>query len=350
MGTCTHSLSSNTNLINKEQTYKLLSPIKINPASLSTSNCNDDHSLNTKATSIPNVHFNNTKRISSSYNRFKQKSSGKIINLLGYKASNKYKTSNILFSKNKSNSQKKFTAKTNKYYTPRIINQMIPYSNIEKIPLDNKTKRDTKKSSNYNKIESILNNKINSIDNYNISNIESKSINFDDDIKSIKNRKIIEDEDDTQKIINNLDEQIKRKSNKANSSLILSFEDFEIKNKNEDIQLYYLNEFNFNPDNIFSSGKDFDKIIQSQIYKKKIDFTNMLLLLPERRWYKEVIDLSDSLKINREKHAKDPVYLNDYLNKFIKIYNHFNHLVWALGYFYSNSLLFNKSKGLNKKK
>ena len=63
MGTCQASFSSKTNLINKEQTYKLLSPKKINPASLSISNCNDDHSLNTKATSIQNVQFNNTKRM-----------------------------------------------------------------------------------------------------------------------------------------------------------------------------------------------------------------------------------------------------------------------------------------------
>ena len=350
MGTCQASFSSKTNLINKEQTYKLLSPKKINPASLSISNCNDDHSLNTKATSIQNVQFNNTKRISSSHNRFKKKSPGKIINLLGYKGSNKYKTSNNLFPKNKSNSQKKYAGITNKYYTPRIINQMIPYSIGEKIPLDNKTKRVTKKISINNKIESKLNNKINSLDNYNLSNPEYKSINFDDDIRPIKNRKIIEDEDDTQKIINNLDEQIKRKNNKTSNSLILSFDDFENKDKNEDIQLYYLNEFNFNPDNIFSTGKDFDKIIQSQIYKKKIDFANLLLLLPERRWYKELIELSDSLKINRKKHATDPIYLNEYLNKFIKIYNHFNHLVWALGYFYSNSLLFNKSKWFKQEK
>ena len=323
MGTCQASISSKTNMIKKEQTYKLLSPKKINPSSLSTSNCNDDHSLNTKATSIQNVQFNNTKRISNSHNRFKKKTSGKIINLLGYKGSNKYKTSNILFPRNNSNSQKKYGNKTNKYYTPRIINQMIPLSHNEKMPLDNKTKRDTKKISIYNKIESILNNKIKSIDNSNLSNFEGKSINLDDDIKSIKNRKIIEDEDDTEKIINNLDEQIKRKNNKATNSLILSFDDFE--NKNEDIQLYYLNEFNFNPNNIFSTGKDFDKIIQSEIYKKKIDFTNLILLLPERGWYKELIELSDSLKINREKHSKDPLFLNEYLNKFIKIYNHFNH-------------------------
>ena len=164
MGTCQASLSSKTNMINKEQTYKLLSPKKINPSSLNTSNCNDDHSLNTKATSIQNVQFNNTKRISNSHNKFKKKTSGKIINLLGYKGSNKYKTSNILFPRNNSNSQKKYGNMTNKYYTPRIINQMIPLSH-EKMPLDNKTKRDTKKISIYNKIESILNNKFKSIDN-----------------------------------------------------------------------------------------------------------------------------------------------------------------------------------------
>jgi len=349
MGTCQASLSIKTNLISKEQTYKLLSPKKINPSSLSISNCNDDHSLNTKATSIQNVQFNNSKRISSSHNRFKKKSPGKIINLLGYNGSHKYKTSSVLYTKN-SNSQKKYTAITNKYYTPRIINQKLPEDKYEKMPLDNKTKRVTKKINKYNKIESILNNKIKSIDNSNISNYDVRSMNFDDDIKSIKNRKIIEDEDDTEKIINNLNEQIKKKNNKTNNSLILSFDDFENKNKNEDIQLYYLNEFNFNPDNIFSTGKDFDKIIQSQDYKKKIDFTNLLLLLPERRWYKEIIELSDSLKINRKKHATDPLYLNEYLNKFIKIYNHFNHLVWALGYFYSNSLLFNKSKWFKQEK
>jgi len=350
MGTCQVNISGEINKISKEQTYKLLSPRKINPSTLNSSNNNDDQSLNIKATPIHNVQFNNTKRISSSHNRFKKKAAGKIINLLGHNGSSKYKTSSVLYPKNNSNSQQKDTSITNKYYTPRIINQILPYNKNEKMPLDNKTKRVTKKISKYKKIESILDNKIKSIDNSKITNFEDKLINFDDDIKPIKNKKIIEDEDDTEKIINNLDEQIKKKNNKTNNALILSFDDFEIKNKNEDIQLYYLNEFNFNPDNIFSTGKDFDKIIQSQIYKNKIDFTNSILLLPERSWYKELIELSDSLKINREKHVGDPLFLNDYLNKFIKIYNHFNHLVWALGYFYSNSLLFNKSKWFKQEK
>jgi hypothetical protein len=72
--------------------------------------------------------------------------------------------------------------------------------------------------------------------------------------------------------------------------------------------------------------------------------------LPERQWYKELIELSDSLKIKRVKQTLDSFALNEYLNKFIKIYNHFYHLVWAIGYFYSGSLLHNKISLFKKEK
>ena len=181
------------------------------------------------------------------------------------------------------------------------------------------------------------------------SEVKSKSINELNSNKSqYIHKKVITDEDDidANAIILNLEKEINKNNNKKNNKLILSFDDDKNKEE-EDIQLYYLNEFHFNPENKYSSENDFDNIIKSEDFKDKKNLTNLLLLLPERKWYKELIELSDIIKINR---IKKNTELNQYLNKFIKIYNHFNHIVWALGYFYSNSLLFNKISWFNKKK
>ena len=63
------------------------------------------------------------------------------------------------------------------------------------------------------------------------------------------NKKIISDEDDTDSIIYNLDEEINKKIIKKNYSIW----SFDGEKKEEDIQLYFLNEFNFNPQNKFSN-------------------------------------------------------------------------------------------------
>ena len=161
--------------------------------------------------------------------------------------------------------------------------------------------------------------------------------------KNFKNSKIIKDEDDTEKIISNLNDQIKKKKNNNKSNLILSFDDFEYNENKENIQLYYLNEFNFNSFYKYSKEKDFDDLLQGQVYKNKVNFTNLILSLPERKWYEELIELSDKFKFLRQNKKINDSFLIEYLNKMIKIYNHFNHLVWALSYFYSNSLFLKKN-------
>ena len=71
--------------------------------------------------------------------------------------------------------------------------------------------------------------------------------------------------------------------------------------------------------------------------------------MQERQWYKESINLSDSLKINRENIYLDTASFNHYLNKMVNIYNHFNWLTWAVSYYYFNSLLFNKNHWFSSK-
>ena len=253
-------------------------------------------------------------------------------------------------SNNDTNFQKKYlTSKINPNYIQRKSNPKHYSFRKEKISDGIKpTLTEDNNNRQINLDDKIMNNNKDSILSSKGLKNKSKTVRFEDEGKSDKNKKVINDEDDAYKIISSLNEQIKRNKIKKENSLILSFDDDDT--KDEDIQLYYLNEFNFNSDNIYSNEKDFDGIIQSPIFKNKVNFTNLLLILPERQWYKELIELSDSLKIKRVKQSLDSFSLNEYLNKFIKIYNHFNHLVWAIGYFYSNSLLNNKISAFKKEK
>ena len=111
--------------------------------------------------------------------------------------------------------------------------------------------------------------------------------------------------------------------------------------------LYYFSEFHFTQKKYYSTEKDFNNLLNSQIFQNKIILTNKLLNLQERQWYKESISLSDSLKINRENTYLDSSSFSLYLNKIINLYNHFNWLTWAVSYYYFNSLLFNKNHWFN---
>ena len=113
--------------------------------------------------------------------------------------------------------------------------------------------------------------------------------------------------------------------------------------------LYYFSEFHFTQKKYYSTEKDFNNLLNSQIFQNKIILTNKLLNLQERQWYKESISLSDSLKINRENTYLDSSSFSLYLNKIINLYNHFNWLTWAVSYYYFNSLLFNKNHWFNSK-
>ena len=136
----------------------------------------------------------------------------------------------------------------------------------------------------------------------------------------------------------NLDYEIKSDLNEPNSYV----------NK-ENNDLYYFSEFHFTQNKFYSAEKDFNNLLNSQIFQNKIILANRLLNIQERQWYKESISLSDSLKINRENTYLDTASFNLYLNKIINLYNHFNWLVWALGYYYCNSLMFNKNHWFNAK-
>ena len=118
------------------------------------------------------------------------------------------------------------------------------------------------------------------------------------------------------------------------------------KDKND---LYYFSEFHFTQNKFYSTEKEFNNLLSSQIFQNKIILANRLLNIQERQWYKECISLSDSLKINRENSYLDTASFNIYLNKIINLYNHFNWLVWALSYYYCNSLMFNKNHWFNAK-
>ena len=124
---------------------------------------------------------------------------------------------------------------------------------------------------------------------------------------------------------------------------------FPTSENSENDNLYYFSEFHFTTKGNYSSAKDFNSLLDSPIYQNKIILANKLLNLHERQWYKEAILLSDSLKSNRENTYLDSGAFNQYLNRIIKLYNHFNWLVWALSYYYCNSLLFNKNHWFNAK-
>ena len=113
--------------------------------------------------------------------------------------------------------------------------------------------------------------------------------------------------------------------------------------------LYYFSEFHFTQKRNYSTEKDFNNLLNSQIFQNKIILTNKLLNLQERQWYKESINLSDSLKINRVNTYLEANSFNLYLRKIINLYNHFNWLTWAVSYYYFNSLLFNKNHWFNSK-
>ena len=113
--------------------------------------------------------------------------------------------------------------------------------------------------------------------------------------------------------------------------------------------LYYFTEFHFTQNKYYSSEKEFNNLLNSPIFQNKIKLADKLLNIQERQWYKESIYLSDSLKNNRENSFLDTSSFNLYLNKIINLHNHFNWLVWAIGYYYCNSLLFNKNHWFNAK-
>ena len=347
MGVCQTEKYNINSVISREQTYKRKASEKLKKFKIDHSNYNSENKSSLDSSSINNVQFNNTKRKVRSYKVKKIKNFSK--NSSQQKSKNSIKRSLNEKLLNDSNYFSNITIKSSikKISTPR--NMRIE----EKIPIDNKRKKIQMTLSEENQLNKNNQNKSLNSKILNTSHIKSPSLMIVKPENTSINKKIIHDDDeidddDTDTIIY-IDEEINKKTKKANNNLILSFDGEQ---KMEDIQLYHLNEFNFNSQNKFSDEKDFDNLLQSEIHKNKVNFTNLLLNLPERRWYKEVIDLSDLIKINRKKKKNSNLSSLFYenLNKFIKIYEHFNHLVWALGFFYSQSLLYNKSSSFKKDK
>ena len=343
MGICQTEPSNINYFISKEQTYKKISKERISSAPLES-----NQSIKDRLTE--NIQYNNSKKNKNSNYKFKNIPPREILTSVQNEVRNIYRNDYIPEqSYNIDFQQRYLTSKINPNSIQRKNNPKHYTFRKEKISTGIKlTLTEDNNNKQIDLDDKILDNKDNISSSKDLK-AKSKTVRFEDEAKSDKNRKIINDEDDTFKIISSLNEQIKSNKNKKENSLILSFDDDD-NIKDEDIQLYYLNEFNFNSDNTYSNENDFDGIIQSPIYKNKNNFTNLLLILPERQWYKELIELSDSLKIKRIKQSLDSFTLNEYLNKFIKIYNHFNHLVWAIGYFYSGSLLHNKVSLFKKEK
>ena len=188
-----------------------------------------------------------------------------------------------------------------------------------------------------------------------------KPKNFINNNKTINNENKNED-DEVKKIISNLEINTKNKNGVRNTippenKTLFAFDDeadynessmANSENNNSEDVLYYFNEFHFNSGQQKTSEKDFDDLLNSKFLQNKIELSNLLLALPERDWYKESIFLSEFLKTKREQ-KENSHFFNEYLNKLIKLYNHFNYIVWALSYFYCNALLFNKKNWFKNK-
>ncbi len=119
----------------------------------------------------------------------------------------------------------------------------------------------------------------------------------------------------------------------------------------EDSNLYYLNEFHITSKNDYSTENEFEHLLNSQSSSQnKNSLVNRLLSLNERQWNKENMLISDSLKSIREEYPIMEISLFiKYCRKIITLHNHFNWLVWALGYYYSNSLLYYKRQWFTSK-
>ena len=88
---------------------------------------------------------------------------------------------------------------------------------------------------------------------------------------------------------------------------------------------------NFNK--VYSNNIEYYSIIKMNL-NDKIKLSNEILILAERKWYDELINLSDLLMKTRDK--LDNKNFKSYLNRIIKIYEDFKWLVDSISYFYIN--------------
>ena len=185
--------------------------------------------------------------------------------------------------------------------------------------------------------ENNLENKDDNIENLNKGN----NNDLDNNNNQIKKEIIIEEDNKTNiSLLNNLKTI---NENEINLSNIFNFSSKSLKNKNN---IFYFNEFYITQE--YSTEKDFINLLKSStVFKNKYMLSTRIINLNERQWNKENILISDLLKLNRE-NLEAPLF-NKYLQKLITLHTHFNWIVWALSFYYQNSLLLNKPHLFNVK-
>ena len=100
-----------------------------------------------------------------------------------------------------------------------------------------------------------------------------------------------------------------------------------------------------NINKLYSNNIEYYNIIKMNLHNRN-NLSNEILFLPERKWYDELIDLSESLIKTRDK--LDNRNFKNFLIKLLKIYEDFNWLIDSISYFYIN--LKNKNLKYNKEK
>ena len=268
--------------------------------------------------------------------RYNNINKGEIIKLNASSLSSNYSAINEL------NANCETSSISNVEFNNKKINKFHKINDALPIKPNKLAQKDSKIASRNFELDRIQNNKIKNYfkENKIILSKNSKLNNSANMNKITKlEEKNIEPEDDCNTILSNITQQFQKKTKKLEDKLILGIDDDK---QIDDVQIYYLNEFNFNPKYKCSTELEFDEIIKSHICKDKISFTNLLLNLNERKWYNEMIELSENIKMFRNKSSNAPSSFNLLLNKFIKLYNHFDYIVWALGFYYYNTLYLQK--------
>ena len=124
----------------------------------------------------------------------------------------------------------------------------------------------------------------------------------------------------------------KKEKIKQEEELITEDNNFIFSNKIlKENSLYYIKKYEEEKNKIFSTEKDYDKIIKSN-QDNKILISTLLLQLKERNWIKESIELSEMTlkRIDND--------INKILYRLIKLYEDFNWLVESLATFYYYSV------------
>ena len=286
---------------------------------------------------------------------------------------NKFLDTNSYLKKN--DKKKKLEIKSRIINTNKINNYIFKsksnYSNYKRVPHLKShtnsllpTEKTEKKDNNIKNNNQLLMNKINTEENIlwfktqnNFNNIEDNSSND----YNKKNNKNFNNELNNKR--NNLNIYISGKnqfnSKSNNKSNIIYTKAFPMDNINEkkleylfiiknnckedisDNLLYAIEKENFfKNENIngYSTKKDYKNIIK-RFSNNKYILSNYLLELKERKWYNELIDITNLLMDKREEN--EILISNKYIRKVIKLQEHFNWLVESLGIYFS-TIIFGK--------